>query len=315
MQVDQRRVLERARGRLVQSLAIQRERRARLAEPPRGLHEVALGDAADPGGGRRRVLAHGLAQRVKALGVRADVRLVEQPLPQQQVQHAVEQHDIGAGRDGEVQVRLARGVGAARVHDDHAQVLAARARRLEAAVEHRVRDRVLDVLVAARRGVGAKRGLVARDRGGHAQARVGVDVVRADDAARELVEDVIVLGQELPRHVERDRVGPMLGDDRGKSVGDVIERLVPAHPGARAPSRAPQFGMERSRFAERRACGEMQRRALRAEAPEVRGMVGIAVHAADRFAVGLDHHAAADAAIAAGRADLSGGAVHGRATR
>ena len=88
-------------------------------------------------------------------------------------------------------------------------------------------SRVVDVVVAGGRRVGAERLLVARHRARHAQPRVGVDVVGADQALRELVEDVVVLGEELAGDVERDAVGPVLADAGGEAVGELVERVVP----------------------------------------------------------------------------------------
>jgi hypothetical protein len=86
---------------------------------------------------------------------------------------------------------------------------------------------VHDVVVAGRRRIGAERGLVARDRAAHAQARVGVDVVGADQALGELVEDVVVLGKELAGDVERHRVGAVLRDDVSELRSDVVECCIP----------------------------------------------------------------------------------------
>jgi hypothetical protein len=57
--------------------------------------------------------------------------------------------------------------------------------------------RLLEVLVAARHGVAAERALVPGHAGGHAQPRIGVDIGGANEALGELVDDVIVLGQQL----------------------------------------------------------------------------------------------------------------------
>ena len=165
----------------------------------------------------RRVFAHGLLQRLEALGVRADVVEVAQPLPQHHVQHRVVQRDVGAGQDRQVQIRRARGVGAARIDDDDLDRRVALARSLDAPEQNRVRTRhvgagdeqalgALDVLVAGGRRIGAQRHLVAGDRARHAQPRIGVDVVGADQTLGQLVEDVVVLGEELAGNVERDRI-------------------------------------------------------------------------------------------------------------
>ena len=73
-----------------------------------------------------------------------------------------------------------------------------------------------DVVVAGRRRVGAQRELVAGHRAAHAQARVAVDVVGADQALGQLVEDVVVLGQQLAADVEAHGVGAVRLDDAGE---------------------------------------------------------------------------------------------------
>jgi len=106
---------------------------------------------------------------------------VDPLFPQHHVQHGVEQRDIGARQDGEMQVGLVGGVGAARVDHHQLQIRVGLLRRLDAAEQDRVRIRrvgagdenragVVDVVVAARRRIHAQRGLVARHRRRHAQA-------------------------------------------------------------------------------------------------------------------------------------------------
>ena len=65
---------------------------------------------------------------------------------------------------------------------------------------------LLEILVAAGHHVRAEGAAVAGDRRGHAEARVGVDVGRADEALHQLVGDVVVLGQQLAGDVEGDAV-------------------------------------------------------------------------------------------------------------
>ena len=77
-----------------------------------------------------------------------------------------------------------------------------------------------EILVAAGHGVAAERALVAGDRRGHAQPRIGVDVGGADEALHQLVGDVIVLGQQLAGDIEGDRVRPVLAIDLAEALGD-----------------------------------------------------------------------------------------------
>ena len=308
VQIDQRGILVDTAARLVQALAIQRQRRPG-GEPARRLHDVGRRHAADRRHFFRRVVAHLVAQRLPALGVRGNGVAVDQRLPQHHVEHGVIQRDVGTGQDREMQVGLSRGVGAARIDHDQLQVRVGLARRLDAAEQDRVRigrvrsgdenrPGVIDVVVAAWRRIGTQRDLVARHRGRHAQARIGVDVVGADQPLGKLVEDVIRLGGELAGNIERHRIGAVFLDDRTEFLGDMVERRVPAHALARRGPVGPQFGIQRTP-ARRRRQGE--RRALGAELAAVRRMRGVAAHAGDLPGVGLDQHPATGAAITADR--------------
>ena len=95
---------------------------------------------------------------------------------------------------------------------------------------------LVDVGVGRRRAVGAERARVARDRAGHAQARVGVDVVGAEEALGQLVDRVVVLGQQLAGDVERDLVGL-----------DVAAACARSTPIDRAPAAGPPALVRRSR--------------------------------------------------------------------
>ena len=160
--------------------------------------------------------------------------------------------------------------------------------------------RAIDVVVARRRRIAAQGRLVAGDRARHAKARVGVDVVGADQALRELVEDVVVLGEQLAGDVERDAVRAVLRDAARELVGSLLERCVPRDALARARER-----MRKTRAHRLRRRGEVQRAPLAAEHAAVGGMIGIAAHAGDAAVLVLDHDAAADAAIRARRARLA----------
>ena len=207
-----------------------------------------------------------------------------------------------------MEIRGGRRVGAPRIDHDELRPRVPRAGILDPAEEDRVRPcgvgprdkeqiRVIDVGVAGGRRVGAERQLVAGDRRGHAQPRVGVDVVGADQRPGELVEDVVVLDEELARDVEPDRVGAVGPDDVGEPPGGVVERLVPARPGSRRRPAAAQLGVQRARVVLRR---EVEGRALGAEPPEIRRVIGVAAHAGHATVVCFDDHPAAHAAIAAG---------------
>ena len=154
---------------------------------------------------------------------------------------------------------------------------------------------MVDVLVAGGRGIGAQRRLVAGNGGRHAQARVGIDVVGADQALGQLVEDVVILRQQLAGDIEGDRIRAVFADDLGKAVGDIIQRFIPADclPGQIAVT--AQFRLQGATF---RLGAQVQGRPLGAQPPEIRRMLRVAAHTGDTAAFALDDDATADAAIA-----------------
>ena len=321
VQVDQRGVLGRAAGALVQALAVQAQRgparptlrhALHACEPARCGGNVLRRQAADGGSALgRAVLHHGL-QIGKAAGVARDVALVHPALAQHHVQHGVEQHHVAARQQGQEQIGHGRSVGAARIgHDDlHGRVGGARV--LDAAKHDGVRPgrvaagdeqalRVAQVVVAGGRRVGAQRGLVAGHGAAHAQARVGVDVVGADQALGQLVEDVVVLGEQLAAQIEAHRVGAVAVDGGGEALRRGVESRVPVDGVRCLAALRAQLGLQQPGLqCDGPAGGEVQGAALGAQAAEVGGVVGVAAHAGDGVAVGLDDHAAAYAAVGAG---------------
>jgi hypothetical protein len=115
-------------------------------------------------------------------------------------------------------------------------------------------------------------------------------------SARQLVEDVVVLGQELPGDVESHRVGAVRADDRGKALGGHRQRIVPRY-------RCGRKGTVRTKQRLRGPTGahgsQVQRVALGAQAAKIGWVVGIAAHADDPLAGRLYDHPAAGAAVAA----------------
>ena len=231
------------------------------------------------------------------------------------MQQAVKQRDVGPRLDREVQVGEIGGRGAARIDHDDLQRRVALLRRLDPAEQDRVRpggvrsgdeDEVgmVDVLVARGRRVGAEGRLVTRDRARHAQPRVGVDVVGADEPLRQLVEDVVFLGQQLAGDIERDAIRPVRPDALGEAIRERIERRVPVGlPQGKAARRAHER-MRRAISLRGGLRGEMQRAPLAAELAEVGRMQGIAPDTGDAPAIVLDDHTAAHAAVAASRSGL-----------
>jgi hypothetical protein len=126
------------------------------------------------------------------------------------------------------------------------------------------------VVVAAGHQVFAERALVARHGRRHAQARIGVDVRAAHVALHELVGDVVVLGQQLARDVQRDRVGAVLGDDGAQAARHPVQRRIPETRRSTPSTRI--CGCSRRLQAQ----GVAQRRAFHAQAAQVGRVAGIA---------------------------------------
>jgi hypothetical protein len=224
-------------------------------------------------------------------------------------QQAAEQRRVGARPDRQMQVGVFRGHGAARI-DRHDRGPA----RLSIGDDPMMQDgmapggvrsdqddqvRHIEVFVAARHEIAAEGAALARDGRGHAEPRVGVDMGRAEEALRQLVGDVIILGQQLAREVEGDRAGAVARQNPRQPARDLVESRAPVGPGVAAvrlaQHRFEQPGIVRERLAE---C-----EALRAKPAEIRRMVGIARHHRLSVRARPHQHAAADAAIGAGRAD------------
>ena len=243
--------------------------------------------------------------------MRFDVITVDPAFPQHHVEHRVVEGDVGAGQEGEVEVGGFGGVGAAGVDDHQLHVRVGLPGVFDAAKGDRVREGgvaagdekgfgVGDVLVAAGRRVGAQAELVAGHRAGHAQARVGVEVVAADEAFHQLVEDVVILGEELAGAVDRDGVRAVLLDDCGESFGGGIERRVPAHALAGLVAAGAQFWVKGAGGLGFGGGRKVQGGALGAKTAEVGGVIGVALYAGDAACFMFDHNTAANAAVTTG---------------
>ncbi len=202
-----------------------------------------------------------------------------------------------------MQVAALAGGRAARIDVDDAHA-ALGPRRLDALIEDRVAPGgvgarqhhevgKLQIVVALGHHIGAECAAMAGHGRGHAQARVGVDVRRADEAFRQLVGDVVVLGQQLAREIEGDRLGAVRGPDRLQPLGDLVEGMRPVGP------RPIDDGVQQARLQPQRLA---QRRALGAQPPGVGRVLGIALDGGAALAVGRGEHAAADPAVGAGGA-------------
>ncbi len=167
---------------------------------------------------------------------------------------------------------------------------------------------MLEILVVPRRTVRAERELVAARRAGHAQARIAVDVVGAQEALGQLVGDVLRLGRKLAGNVQGHGVGSVCVDDPPEAVGHRLERHVERHALEGSPARR---GQPRAALRVGEAVGGVDRlvnrAALGAEAAEVGGMVLVAADARDAPVGHVQNHPATDPAIRADGLELLGG--------
>lgn len=258
MQMNDAGVVVRAVCRLVQPLAVQRQRRTALAEPAGGLDDVPGANAAYFGHCFRGVALDDLGQWREAVGVARDVVRIDKAFGNEYMQHAVEQRDVGTRFDGQVQVGDLGRLRPAGVGDDDFQVGIGCPGIFDHAEYNRVGNRRICpgdenhlglpyILVTARRRIGAQGLLVTRHRRGHAQAGIGIDVVGADQSLGQFVEDVIVLGHQLAGNIEGDGIRAMLADACSKSVGCRVERLIPANALAGLPTPRPMLRIEEAR--------------------------------------------------------------------
>ena len=220
-------VLQRPDGRLVGAHRPQRHRRARAREAVRGLLDGSARDAADLRGARRATTrARPRGASSQPLVWRATNGSSTRPSRSTTCSSALSSARSVPGRTGRCRSRPCA-VGVARGSAQMTNAPSAWRSRMrdqrigwQAAVFVPSSSKQSASAMSAYAGGGPSKPnapRVAGDGGGHAQARVGVDVVRAEEALGELVDRVVVLGQQLAGDVERDRVGPVLVDDRARA--------------------------------------------------------------------------------------------------
>ena len=238
---------------------------------------------------------------LKTLGVRLDVGAVDGVGGGQPGEQAVEQRGIRARFERQVQIGDVAGGGAAWVDHDHAHGGTGFFRRFDALVGHRMRPGGIradqhdqpgffQIFVTARHGIVAEGALVADHGGGHAQARIGVDIRRADVALHQFIGDVIIFGQQLAGNVEGDGLRTVLFNDAFEAIGHCVQRRVPVG------AHAAHFRLEQTAL---QVHGFMQVRALDAQATEIRRVVFVAFYADQLAVFRASLHPATDAAVGA----------------
>ncbi len=167
----------------------------------------------------------------------------------------------------------------------------------------------VEIFVGAGHRVGSERAPMACHRRRHAEARIGVDVRRADEALHQLVGDVVILGEKLAGEIKSDGVGAVALGDALESVGDAVERVRPADARQSAIVVARHWMKQPSVEPERLA----ERRALRTKPAEICRVRRIARDGRATMSIGARKHATTHAAIRAGGANrrrMMRGCVH-----
>ena len=207
------------------------DRRVPLARVLAGGGADVLGrNARDLLGLLGRVAHDDLAHRVEVVRELADVLLVLEPLGEDRVHHRVEQPHVRSGPELEVSLRELRQPDLARVGDDERRALPHRL--LDPQGEYRVRlgrvradDEQEAVVLDLRDRVGAGSSAERPDQaveGGSVSGRLaGVDRVRPDHRARELLDEVVLLVRQPGGREEADGLRAVLGDHAAEAGGRV----------------------------------------------------------------------------------------------
>ena len=182
--------------------------------------QIHLAQATGAGHGGRFVVA--AIQQGREFGITGHmlihIVLVQAVALLQVAAEAIEEMHVAAGFDGQMEIRLLGGHGAARVHHHQLHIGVLAARLLDAAEDDGVSPggigpdyhqqlAQLQILVTGGDHILAKGALVGRHRRGHAQPRVGVDIGRAYIALHQLVGHIVIFGHQLTRDIEGHRVG------------------------------------------------------------------------------------------------------------
>src|SRR5690606_20223170 len=186
--------------------------------------------------GRVIILNHG-AELLEAAAVGIDIGLVVKPLLEDDVRQAVEQHQVRARGDGQVDIGKLREHGDARIDHDNREATPFQC-FLQSPVDDWVLLRqvgakgdetvgVVEILVASRWAVGAKRAFVAGDGRGHAQRGIAVIVVGADDASDQLAQSIELFGHYLPGRHHGEGIAPVFFLDITDTVGHGVQGRVP----------------------------------------------------------------------------------------
>src|SRR5271154_6527019 len=90
----------------------------------------------------------------------------------------------------------------------------------------------IQILIASRHSVRAEGALVPRYGRSHAKPGVGIYISRAEEAFHQLIDDVVVLGQQLPGNVASDAVRAELAQCLCKTFSHRANGSVPGYAAA-----------------------------------------------------------------------------------
>ena len=260
------------------------------------------------GGFLNGALHYQLTQRGKTVGVVGDKIVVNKFVINEFSCNGVVQHNVGAGPHGQVQVSSAGGIGAAGVYADNADVRVGRFMGFDAPPDdgvapggvgslHQKQVGFFDIVVTNRHGIFSQRQLISHHRRRHAQPRIGIDVVRANESFDEFTDQVILFRQALPRHVKRDRIGTVFLDKRLENGRCALQGHIPAYALHGPVAAEPHLRIEQPVALVHDRIGQVH--AFRAKHSLVGRVVFVAFHG--ELTTGLFHNnPAADATVTAG---------------
>src|ERR1700677_2351953 len=240
----------------------------------------------------------------ESLRVLLDVVAIDQAFADEDVGDAVEQGDVGARLDGEVEVGHHGGFCNARVDDDELAGFGA-----GSAVDAMAEDGmvvgdigadeedhvcVFHIGVGAGWAVGAEGELVAGDGGGHAEGGVSVVVASAQAELDEFAERVELFCEELAGAYNAEGVVAVTLLDVQNAFDHGVEGFVPG-------DRNEHTVFAKERLSSASGSGEdvVFGEALGAEFAAVDGVVWIAADSDSLVVAYAEQHAAADGAVAA----------------
>ena len=174
------------------------------------------------------------------------------------MQHAVKEHHIRPRLYLQMQVRSTGCVRDTRIDHDDLHLRAQGLGFFDSSVQNGVRKSsiaardektmcVINVLIASRGRVRTQRQFVGRHGAAHAKPGVRVDVVRSDQTLGELIENVVVLGEELPGDVKTQCISAMGLNDSHQPRAHLLLSLLPSHRPQRRSTMRPHHGLQKPR--------------------------------------------------------------------